>query len=301
MSHHHHGDCQHHHVNYNRAFAIGVALNIAYVGVETAYGFAIGSLSLLADAGHNLSDVLGLLLAWSGHYLAQLKPTRRHTYGWRSFSILAALLNALLLLVAVGGIAWEAVHRLGDPANVPGMTVIWVAGIGVLVNGITAMLFMSGSQNDLNIRGAYLHMAADAAVSVGVVIGGVLIMTLGWHWVDPVGSLAIAVVILLGTWGLFRESLNLSLHGVPANIDAEEVESFLETLPEVQSVHDLHIWAMSTTENAMTAHLVVPQQEDDRFLHRVAKSLRDQFKIHHPTLQLERSADGCPFAPPETV
>ena len=298
--HHAHGHC-HHHGDYNRAFAIGVTLNVVYVIIEGAFGFVTGSLALLADAGHNLSDVLGLLLAWSGHYLAQLKPTPRRTYGWRSSSILAALFNALLLLVAVGGITWEAIQRVAQPTSVPGTTVMLVAGIGVLVNAVTAYLFMAGSKDDLNIRGAYLHMAADAGVSVAVVLGGLLMATLSWNWADPVLSLIIAAVILVGTWSMLRESLNLTLHAVPTGIDPTEVEGYLATLPEVDSVHDLHIWAMSTTENALTAHLVVLEREDDNFLSRVASGLREQFKIHHPTLQLERSPDGCPFASPEHV
>lgn len=289
------GHC-HHHGDYNRAFAIGVSLNVIYVIVEGAYGIHTGSLALLADAGHNLSDVLGLLLAWTGHYLSQLAPTPRRTYGWRSTSILAALFNALLLLVAVGGITWEALQRFATPADVPGATVMWVAGIGVVINTATAVLFMAGSKEDLNIRGAYLHMAADAAVSVGVVLGGLLIVTLGWVWADPVISLLIAVVILIGTWSMFRESLNLTLHGVPAGIDPEQVEQYLSDLPEVTAVHDLHIWAMSTTENALTAHLIVPDREDEQFLIRVTSTLREQYKIHHATLQLERSEEVCPAA-----
>jgi len=295
-----HGHC-HHHGDYNRAFAIGVTLNVVYVIVEGAFGFATGSLALLADAGHNLSDVLGLLLAWSAHYLSRLTPTPRRTYGWRSSSILAALFNALLLLVAVGGITWEALRRFSEPAIVPGYTIMLVAGIGVVINALTAYLFMAGSKDDLNIRGAYLHMAADAGVSVGVVIGGLLVVTMGWNWADPALSLVIAAVILVGTWGMLRESLNLTLHGVPAGIDPVQVETYLATLPEVDSVHDLHIWAMSTTENALTVHLVVLEREDDRFLARVASGLLEEFKIHHPTLQLERSSEGCPFAPPDRV
>jgi cobalt-zinc-cadmium efflux system protein len=299
-SHSGHGHC-HHHGDYNRAFAIGVTLNVVYVVVEGTFGFMTGSLALLADAGHNLSDVLGLLLAWSGHYLSRLKPTPRRTYGWRSSSILAALFNALLLLVAVGGITWEAVQRIAEPANVPGTTVMLVAGIGVLINAATAYLFMSGSKDDLNIRGAYLHMAADAGVSVAVVFGGLLMVTLGWNWADPVLSLIIAAVILIGTWSMLRESLNLTLHAVPTGIDPAQVQGYLATLPEVDSVHDLHIWAMSTTENALTAHLVILEREDEGFLHRVAAALREQFKIHHPTIQIERSAEGCLLAPPEHV
>ncbi len=303
MGHHHH----HGHAScgqqgsYHRAFAIGVTLNIIYVVVEAVFGFRTGSLALLADASHNLSDVLGLLVAWTAHYLAQMKPTPRRTYGWRSSSILAALFNAVLLLFVVGGIAWEAVQRSVHPVEIHGQTVMIVAGIGVLINTLTACLFLAGRNDDLNIRGAFLHMTADAAVSMGVVVGGLLMLTLHWHWTDPLISLVVAGVIMLGTWGMLRESLNLTLHGVPQGIDPEQVEGYLATLPEVDSVHDLHIWAMSTTENALTAHLVVPEAENDRFLHQVATTLREQFKIHHPTLQLERSADGCPFASPDQI
>lgn len=206
-----------------------------------------------------------------------------------------------MLLIVVGGIAWEAVQRFVNPAVIPGQIVMVVAGIGVLINALTACLFLAGRDKDLNIRGAFLHMTADAAVSLGVVVGGLLMLTLGWYWTDPLISLVVAGAILLSTWGMLRESLNLTLHGVPEGIDPEQVEGYLATLPEVDSVHDLHIWAMSTTENALTAHLVVPNVEDDQFLHQVASTLREQFKIHHPTLQLERSADGCPFASPDQV
>jgi cobalt-zinc-cadmium efflux system protein len=284
-SHHHHHEAP----NYNRAFAIGVALNVLYVLVEAGFGLVAGSLALLADAGHNLSDVLGLLLAWGGHYLAQLPPTTRRTYGWRSSSILAALFNALLLLAAIGGIAWEAIRRFAAPEPLGGATVMAVAAVGVAVNTATALLFLRGREYDLNIRGAFLHMAADAAVSVGVVLAGWAILATGWYWLDPAMSLAIALVIFIGTWGLLKDSLNLAMHAVPENIDPGEVREYLSALEGVDEVHDLHIWAMSTTETALTAHLVKPDVGDhDAFLREVAQALHDRFGIEHATLQLER-------------
>jgi cobalt-zinc-cadmium efflux system protein len=292
-SHHHH---HHEAPNYNRAFGIGVALNVLYVLIEAGFGFVAGSLALLADAGHNLSDVLGLVLAWGGHYLAQLPPTARRTYGWRSSSILAALFNALLLLAAIGGIAWEAIRRFSAPEPLGGVTVMAVAAVGVAVNTATALLFLRGRKHDLNIRGAFLHMAADAAVSVGVVLAGWGILATGWYWLDPAVSLAIALVIFLGTWGLLKDSLNLAMHAVPENIDPGEVREFLAALQGVDEVHDLHIWAMSTTETALTAHLVKPDVGDhDGFLRDVAHALHDRFGIEHATLQLERdpSAAEC--------
>ncbi len=299
-----HDHC-HHHVNFNRAFALGVLLNTIYIVVEVGYGLAIGSLALLADAGHNLSDVLGLLLAWAGHYLATLKPTARHTYGFRSSSILAALSNALILLVAIGGIAWEAVRRLADPVEVPGTTVMLVAAIGVVINTFTALLFFKGGQDDLNIRGAFWHMAADAGISLGVVIGGFLTYQFGFRWIDSAISLMIVVVIFMGTWRLLRESLSLALHAVPGGIDPAQVEEYLNQIPGVQDVHDLHIWALSTTETAMTAHLVIPVSEGlvtDQLLTDASSSLQQRFKIHHTTLQIERDADHfCPQASADTV
>ena len=303
MSHEH---C-HHHVppeKTTRAFAIGVVLNVGYVLVEAGYGLAIGSLSLLADAGHNLSDVLGLLLAWGAVHLSRRPPTRRFTYGLGSSTILAALFNALLLLLAVGGIAWEAMGRIAHPTDVPGLTIIVVAGIGVVINTFTAMLFLHGRHDDLNVRGAFLHMAADAAVSLGVVLGGLGIFWLGWTWLDPVLSLIIAAVILWSTWSLLRDSVNLALQAVPAGIDRDEVEAFLASLAGVVAVHDLHIWAMSTTDTALTAHLVRPDaaSDNDAFLADVAHQLQHQFRIGHATLQIEHDADhACPLAPSDVV
>ena len=291
---HHHGPAE-----YNRAFAIGVLLNSIYIAIEAGYGFATNSLALLADAGHNLSDVLSLLLAWGAHYLSSLAPSGRRTYGWRSTSILAALLNALLLLVAIGGIAWEAIARIGAPTEVAGTTLAVVAGIGVVINLGTALLFFGGRHDDLNIKGAYLHMAADAVVSLAVVISGIAIATMGWGWLDPAISLTIAVVIFWGTWSLLKASVNLALHAVPDGIDAAEVEEVLASLPGVTELHDLHIWGMSTTETALTAHIIRPTElNDDEFLRETAELLKDRFKITHATIQIERSDQhDCPQAP----
>lgn len=297
--HHHHAPS-----NYNRAFAIGVILNVAYILLETGAGLYANSLALLADAGHNLSDVLGLLLAWGAHVLSAVQPSKRRTYGLRGSSILAALANGLLLLVVTGGIAWEAIRRFGEPADVGGPIVIWIAAAGVIVNAVTAMFFFGGSKDDLNIRGAYLHMAADAAVSLGVVIGGVLISVFGWLWIDPIISLVVAVVIFLGTWGLFRESLDLALHAVPKGIDLDEVRATLEGLPGVAAVHDLHVWAMSTTEPALTAHLVKPEVVDeDEFLFNASHELHCKFGIEHVTLQIERNVESpiCQLAAADAV
>jgi cobalt-zinc-cadmium efflux system protein len=294
MSHHHNHD--HSPSDYNRAFAIGVALNVIYIVVEATYGFLAGSLALLADAGHNLSDVLGLLLAWGANYLVQRKPTKRHTYGWRKSTILAALTNAIILLVAMGGIAWEAVRRFSDPSPVAGKTVIIVAAIGVVINTATALLFLSGRKTDLNIRGAFLHMAADAGVSAGVVLAGVVILTTGWPWIDPVVSLTITAIILVGTWGLLRDSFNLALDAVPAGIDPEAVKTYLSDLPGVTGVHDLHIWAMSTSETALTVHLVKPNaRDDDALIEQASRELHDRFGIEHITIQWERrpELDHC--------
>ena len=285
-----HGGHGHSHgpANYGRAFAFGVALNLLFVGIEALYGWLSNSLSLLADAGHNLSDVLGLVLAWVATVLAQRVPTARRTYGLRRSSILASLGNALLLLAAVTGIGWEAIVRLRDPQPIASGTVMMVASIGILINGLTAWLFASGSKSDLNVRGAFLHMAADAAVSAGVVLAALAMRYTGWLWLDPVTSLAIAVVITVGTWGLLRDSIDLSLDAVPRHIDPAAVEAFLRTLPGVVAVHDLHIWAMSTTEVALTVHLVKPDARvDDALLERIGHELAERFAIGHATVQLE--------------
>ena len=285
-----HGGHGHSHgpANFGRAFAFGIALNLLFVGIETLYGLLTNSLSLLADAGHNLSDVLGLVLAWIASVLAQRVPTARRTYGLRRSSILASLANALLLLVAVGGISWEAFVRLQHPEPVASGTVMLVASVGILINGLTAWLFASGSKSDLNVRGAFLHMAADAAVSAGVVFAALAMRYTGWLWLDPATSLAIAAVITVGTWSLLRDSIDLSLDAVPRHIDPAAVEAFLRSLPGVVDVHDLHIWAMSTTEVALTVHLVKPDARvDDALLERIGHELAEHFGIGHATVQLE--------------
>jgi cobalt-zinc-cadmium efflux system protein len=283
--------------NFNRAFAIGIGLNIVFVAIEAFYGWKINSLALLADAGHNLSDVAGLVLAWGGALAGKLRPNARHTYGWKRGSILAAFANALLLLVAIGALAWEAVGRLVSPdplAGTEGVTIMAVAAVGIVVNTVTALLFMRGGERDLNIRGAFLHMAADALVSVGVVVAGALTLWMGWLWLDPVVSLLIAAVILLGTWNLFRQSLHLLFDGVPDSVDLMAVRQSLLDLPGVTQVHDLHVWAMGTSQIAMTAHLITPDgHPDDAFYRHAAEVLHDRFEITHATLQVVRE----PFMP----
>ncbi|TXM95559.1 cation diffusion facilitator family transporter [Methylobacterium sp. WL116] len=289
--------------SFGKAFAIGIALNVGFVAVEATYGVLANSVALLADAGHNLSDVLGLVVAWVAMALAKRAPSARYTYGMKGSSILAALFNAVFLLVAVGAIAWEAIQRFGEPAPVAGKTVMIVAAIGILVNGITAWLFASGAKGDINIKGAFLHMAADAAVSAGVVIAGLVILYTGWTWLDPVVSLAIVAVIVWSTWGLLRDSLTLSLAAVPPGIDPAAVRSHLEGLPGVTALHDLHVWAMSTTETCLTAHLLMPGgRPDDAFLMDAAAGIRERFAIGHTTLQVETSADNaCALAPDHVV
>jgi cobalt-zinc-cadmium efflux system protein len=279
--------------HYNRLFALGVTLNVTFVLVETLAGLASNSLALLADAGHNLADVLTLLLAWGAHALSGSKRTHRRTYGLRRSTIMASLISALALYAAMGGMAWEAMGRFQAQAPVGGGIMITVAAVGILINGLTAMLFARDRHSDLNIRGAFLHMAADAAVSLGVVVTGILLVYTGWLWLDPAISLVIILVVMISGWGLFRESLNLSMDAVPGHIDARKVQAYLEQLPGVAQVHDLHIWAMSTTETALTAHLVVPvhQENVDEFLSRVASCLLEQYRIHHTTLQLETSLE----------
>src|ERR1700733_7921523 len=300
---HDHGHVGHSHApdHFGFAFAAGVTLNTAFVIAELVFGYAANSLALISDAVHNFSDVISLLLAWAALWLARKQPTQQHTYGYRRASILAALVNAGLLLIAVGGIAVEAINRIQEPAAVAGWTVVVVAALGILVNGSTALLFMRGRHGDLNIRGAYLHMAADAGVSFGVVIAALVIMATGWLWVDPAISLGIAAVVLASGWGLARDSVNLALDGVPKGIELAKVKDYLIRLEGVTELHDLHIWAMSTNETALTAHLVRPAGFNDAFLHGVCEQLSHRFNIHHATLQIEASSEVCKLAPAEVV
>ena len=274
--------------SHGRAFAIGILLNSAFVLVEATFGLLSGSMALVADAGHNLSDVLSLLIAWGASVMAARPASARFTYGLKSSTILAALANAALLLVAIGAILFETLHRLFNPAPVEGFTMIVVAGIGIVINTATALMFMRGRKHDINIRGAFLHMAADALVSVGVVVAGVAILLTGALWIDPVTSLIIVAVIAWGTWGLLKDSVKMSLLAVPDTIDEGEVRGYLSGLPGVGAVHDLHIWPMSTTETALTAHLVMPQgHPGDAFLHDLAHELEHRFHIGHATVQVE--------------
>lgn len=283
-------------MDFSRAFAIGIALNLVFVAVEAFYGWKVNSLALLADAGHNFSDVVGLVLAWGATFIGKLRPDIRHTYGWKRGTILAAFANALLLLVAMGSLIWEAVGRLNTPVLVQGYTIMAVAGVGIVINTATALLFMRGRKGDLNIRGAFLHMAADALVSAGVVVAGVLALWFGWNKLDPIASLLIAAVILYSTWSLFLESLHLLFDGVPVGVDLSVVRNYLESLTGVENVHDLHVWAMGTGQIAMTVHLVMPNRaSDDTFLEEITNELHDRFEIMHPTIQIETSLieHGC--------
>lgn len=302
---HDHGVHAHGHApaSFGKAFATGIALNLGFVVIEALYGFLSNSVSLLADAGHNLGDVLGLGVAWLASALVTRAPTARFTYGMRGSSILAALFNAVFLLVIVGGLSWEAIRRLGSPEPVAGGTMMAVAAIGILVNAATAWLFASGRKDDLNLKGAFLHMASDALVSVGVVIAGLLILLTGWLIVDPLVSLAINAVIVWGTWGLLRDSVQMSMAAAPAAIDPAAVRTFLAGRPGVAAVHDLHIWPMSTTETALTCHLVMPDgHPGDAFLHDLAGDLLKRFKIVHPTVQIEVDPRlACALAPDEVV
>ncbi len=292
--HAHHG---HHHgpASYDKRFAIGIALNVVFVVVEVVYGFAADSMALLADAGHNLSDVLSLILAWAATALARKQPSRKLTYGMGRSTIYASLANAALLLVAIGAITVEAVERFQHPVEVSASIVIWVAAVGTVINTATALLFMSGSRKDINIRGAFLHMAADAGVSLGVVIAAVVIAVTGALWIDPLMSLIIVAVIAIGTWGLFKESVDLAMDAVPRSIDLEAVERYLLELPGVTAYHDLHVWPLSTTSTALTVHLVRTEGDavDGEFLHRVGDELHDRFGIDHATIQLETDASSC--------
>lgn len=280
------------------AFALGTALNLGFVVLEVVYGFLANSVALLADAGHNLSDVIGLLMAWAASVLVKRAPTQRFTYGYGSSSILAALGNAIFLLVATGAIVWEALQRLNAPVPVATHMVILVAAAGIFVNGLTAWLFASGGKDDINIRAAFMHMAADAAISFGVVVAGFAMQSTGWLRLDPVVSIAISAVIIYGTWGLLRESVGLAMHAVPPGVDAVRVRDYLALLSGVSQVHDLHIWPVSTTETALTCHLVMPGgHPGDDFLTSAAKALHDTFEISHATFQIEhRECRGCPLA-----
>ena len=289
---HGHAGGHHHHADPSangRAFMVAIALNSIFVAVEFGYGYAANSTALMADAGHNLSDVLGLVLAWAAVVVGRKTPNERFTYGLRSTSILAALANAMLLLVACGAIGWEAVQRFAQPPAVASLTVMAVAAIGMVVNGLSAWMFMKGSAGDLNIRGAYLHMAADAAVSLGVVVAGLVMLFTGWYWLDPLVSLVIVAVIVIGTWGLLRESMHLALNAVPPHIDLSAVAGYLRELPGVTDIHDLHIWGMSTTESALTVHLVMPNgYPGDGVIDNITQVLTQRFSVHHSTLQIEQ-------------
>jgi cobalt-zinc-cadmium efflux system protein len=304
-AHHDHGhDHGHDHAprDFGRVFAIAIALNVVFVATEAAVGLWAGSLALLADAGHNLSDVLALVLAWGAATLAKRAPTPKRTYGLRKATILASLANGVLLLVAVGAIVSESVRRFLEPAPVATQAVMLTAALGVVLNTATAMLFMKG-RDDINIRGAFLHMAADAAVSLAVVVGAALIAWTGRLWIDPMLSLGIAAVIVVGTAGLLRESVDMALDAAPRGLDVEEVRAWLLDQPGVVEVHDLHVWAMSTTETALTAHLIRPENADgDTFLHEACDGLHERFGIGHATLQVETRADVvCRLAPAEVV
>lgn len=285
LSHSHH---HHERNNYNRSFAIGIALNVIFVIIEISYGIAADSLALIADAGHNLSDVLTLVLAWGASYLATKHPTRKRTYGLRKVTIMASLVSSVLLFVALGGIAWESIERLSSPKPVNGVIIIIVAAIGVAINTATALLFVKGQKHDLNIRAAYLHMSADAAISLGVVVAGLAIMITGWLWLDPFISLLIVVVILISTWRLLRDSIDLSIDAVPQDIDVLQIQRYFTGLKNVRGIHDLHVWALSTTETALTVHLVTSNEcIDNRFLQEIEEYLHHHFNIAHITIQIE--------------
>ena len=301
---HVHPPHSHAHSNYGRAFAIGIALNLLYVGGEAVAGVVSGSLALLADAGHNLGDVLGLSLSWGAAVLSRRQPSGRFTYGLRSSSILAALANAIILLVVTGGIAWEAVWRITHPVPVASGIVIWVAAAGIVVNGATALLFASGRLHDLNIKSAFLHMAADMLVTAGVVAAGAVIWLTSWYWLDPAVSLIVSAVIVLGTWGLVRNAINLALDAVPEGVDATAVRAHLLAMPGVTALHDLHIWGMSTTETALTCHLVLPGgHPGDAVLNGVAQQLHHLFGIQHTTIQIELAdtEEACVLTPEHVV
>jgi len=309
---HHHDHHGHHHGRHNghshapatfgSAFAIATVLNIALVAIQASYGVLAHSMALFADAGHNAGDVLALVLAWGSHAISQKHPTERYTYGFRSSSIIAALINATILLVVTGAIAWAALERLFAPQPVAGVTVMVVAAIAILINGAAAAILARGNTSDLNVYGAFLHLVADAAVSAGVVVAGLVILLTGWLWVDPVASLVISGVIVWSTWGLLRDAAKMSLQGVPPQIDPGAVRVYLQTLPAVAEVHDLHIWPMSTTETALTCHLVMPDGDPQPdFLEVVYVGLQQRFGIGHPTIQIERGDRPCKLSPEHIV
>jgi cobalt-zinc-cadmium efflux system protein len=303
VSRHNHADHDHRHVskNFGFAFAVGTLLNIGLVAAQFLYGIHAHSIALISDAAHNLGDALGLLIAWGAYILARWEPTDRYTYGFRSASILAALVNAAILLIATGAIVWEAVRRFADPPPVAAPTVMIVAAIAIAVNLASAWL-LRGGDHDLNIRGAFIHLLADAAVSLGVVVTGGIILLSGWDWVDPVVSLIISGVVVWGTWGLLKNAVNLSLQAVPGQIEPTDVREYLQTLPGVSSVHDLHVWAMSTSETALTCHLVIPRGPPaDDFINDVCEELNRRFGIAHPTIQIETGEKACPLAPTHIV
>ncbi len=303
--HHGHGHGHHHHIpkNFDRSFAIGAFLNFAFVGAELYFGYAAKSLALMADAVHNFSDVVGLLLAWGAAWLGRLSPSGDRTYGYRGASILAALGNAGLLFLATGGIIIESIRRFGSPTPVASGTMLWVACLGIAINFGTAMLFWRGQKDDINLRGAFMHMIGDAAISFGVVLAALIIRAKGWEWLDPAISLTIATIVVIASWDLAKEATHLALAGVPRNVDKAAVEKYLTSLPGVTELHDLHIWAMSTTETALTAHLLRPGSSvDDKFLQDVCAELQRNFKIHHATIQIEAgNAENCRLAPQEVV
>ncbi len=306
--HHHDRDRGHHHghshvpATFGSAFAIATVLNIALVAIQAAYGVLAHSMALLADAGHNAGDVLALVLAWGSHAISQKHPTERYTYGFRSTSIMAALINATILLVVTGAIAWAALERLFAPQPVAGVTVMVVAALAIVINGAAAAILARGNISDLNVYGAFLHLVADAAVSAGVVVAGLIILLTGWLWVDPVASLLISGVIVWSTWGLLRDAAKMSLQGVPPQIDPGAVRVYLQTLPAVTEVHDLHIWPMSTTETALTCHLVMPDGDPQPdFLEVVYVGLQQRFGIGHPTIQIERGDRPCKLSPEHIV
>jgi cobalt-zinc-cadmium efflux system protein len=300
---HAHAGDSHAPAEFGYAFGLGIGLNLVFVAIEALFGVWSNSTALIADAGHNLSDVLGLVVAWVAVLLSRRPPSARFTYGLRGSSILAALFNALFLLVAVGAIAWEAIGRIAEPRPVAGATVMVVAAVGILINGGSALLFAGGRKSDINIRGAFLHLAADAGVSAGVVLAGVVILLTGWQWLDPAVSLAICLIIVWSTWGLLSDAVKLSLAAVPEGVDAAAVRTFLAALPGVTRLHDLHIWPLSTTETALSCHLVMPGgHPGDAFLLDAAHELARRFEIGHATLQIEVSEEtACRLAPDELV